>query len=306
MRPDFFIVGAPKCGTTALADYLDQHPDVALCSVKEIHYFGRDIQADFDLPGAWRPSHDEEYLRLFPRPGGATRAGDASVWYLYSRDAPAEMLRFEPGARALIMLRDPVEMVHSLHSQLVYLGAEHEPDFAAALALDGAREAGELPRPYGFPTASYRAAGRYAEHVERYLRAFGRERVHVILFDDFRADPLREYRRACEFLEVDTRFVPATPVVNPNKRARSPLLRRLIRKPPRGLRLAARAVTTRSARAAVATRLTRLNTSYEPRAPLADDVRERLAAELSPEVQRLGELLDVDLDHWARGERSGL
>lgn len=304
LRPDFFIVGAPKCGTTAMADYLNQHPEVAMCTVKEVHYFGRDIQADFDLPGSWRPRRDEEYLELFPDPDGAHRAGDASVWYLYSRDAPAEMLRFEPRAKALIMLRDPVEMVYSLHSQLVYLGSEHEPDFSAALDLDGAREAGELPRPYGFPTASYRAAGRYAEHVVRYLRAFGPERVLVILFDEFRADPLRECRRACEFVGVDPRFAPLTPVVNPNKRARSRLLRRLTRRPPRPLRWTARAVTTRSKRAAMATTLTRLNTRYEPRAPLAPEVRERLTAELAPDVRRLGELLDVNLDHWTGPDAS--
>jgi hypothetical protein len=281
-----------------MADYLDQHPDAAMCTVKELHHFGADIQDAFAPMRGRKPLSEDEYLSLFPRSRGEARVGEASVWYLYSEDAPAEILRFEPRAQALIMLRHPADMAHSLHSQLVYLGTEHEHDFEAALALDAARETGTAPRPDGFPAGSYRAAARYAEHVRRYFDAFGREKVHVVLFDDFRADPRAEYRRTCDFLGVDSGFVPPTPVVNPNKRARSQLMRRLTRRPPRAVRWAVRGLTTRSARAATAARLNHLNTSHEPRAPLESALRERLAAELAPDVRRLEELLGIDLGAW--------
>ena len=139
-------------------------------------------------------------------------------------------MTFQPEARIIVMLRNPIEMLPSLHSQFVFVGIEPVEDFGTALALDEERERSGVPR--GFPPRSYRSAVRYAEQVERYLDVFGRERVHVILYDDFRDDTLAAYRGVCEFLGVDPEFEPQVEVVNPNKEVRSRILRTLVKTPP--------------------------------------------------------------------------
>jgi len=125
-KPDFFIVGAPKCGTTALYRFLSQHPEIFLPKVKEVHFFGSDLY----LPG-YVPD-TEKYLRLFANARDETRVGEASVWYLYSKVSAAEIKHFAPEASILIMLRNPVDMIHSLHSQLQYVGVERIKGFESA------------------------------------------------------------------------------------------------------------------------------------------------------------------------------
>src|SRR5438093_1590857 len=109
--PTFFIVGAPRCGTTALYTYLRQHPDLFLPENKEPHFFGSDLYH----PGFVR--NLDEYLSLFLEAGNKKRAGEASVWYLYSRNAAAEIMAFCPSARIIAMLRNPVDMMYSNYCQ---------------------------------------------------------------------------------------------------------------------------------------------------------------------------------------------
>ena len=126
--PDFFIVGAPKCGTTAMYEWLQAHPDVFV-PVKEIHYFGRDLAHRRPEVSAAR------YAELYEGVGERI-AGDVAVWYLLSESAAEEIHALNPDARIIIMLRRPAEMLHSLHSQLVYSGDEDIEDFEEALAAD--------------------------------------------------------------------------------------------------------------------------------------------------------------------------
>ena len=97
-RPDFFILGAPKCGTTALSEYLRRHPRVFVSRPKEPHYFC----ADFDYYYAPGQRTEEHYLRLFAEADeGHLAVGEASVWYLYSEDAARNIARVRSrGARS--------------------------------------------------------------------------------------------------------------------------------------------------------------------------------------------------------------
>ena len=130
IKPNLFIIGAPKCGTTAKAHYLSEHPDVFMCPEKEPHYFNTDLNYK-------RGKSDdlEEYLNLF---SGATEekiVGEASVWYLYSKEAVRNILEFNPNAKFIIMVRNPIKMAPSLHQQLFYNGRETEKDFNKAWCL---------------------------------------------------------------------------------------------------------------------------------------------------------------------------
>ena len=199
--PDVFIVGAPKCGTSAMHQYLAAHPDIYMAK-KEMHTFGGDLRFG---PQFYRRNL-QEYLAEFAARKGQRRAGEASVWYLFSTQAAAEIHAFNPEARIIIMLREPAEMLHSLYYQFRFDGNEHLPTFAEALAAEPDRRAGRgIPRQAHFAQGLvYRDTARYTEQVRRYFDVFGRERVHVIIYDDLAADVSATYCKTLDFLGVDS------------------------------------------------------------------------------------------------------
>ena len=174
--PNFFIVGAPQCGTTALHAYLAQHPDVFMSDPKEPHYFGSDL----DFRYRRRPNEEQD-RSYFTNAGDRSRIGEASVWYLYSECAADEIWEAVPDARIIVMLRDPVEMIPSLHSQFVYNGHEDLP-LSEALEAEEDRAAGRrIPPEANFPRGLlYRRVATYAPQLARYLDRFGQiGRAHV-------------------------------------------------------------------------------------------------------------------------------
>src|SRR5438093_448879 len=140
-RPDFFIVGAPKCGTTAMYAYLRQHPQIFMPFHKEPLFFGSDLTTRYGRMSL------EEYLALFADASRGQRIGEASAWYLYSATAAAEIKAFAPDAQIVVMLRDPVEVMRAQHSQLLFNMQETLTSFAEALAAEADRRAGRRLPP---------------------------------------------------------------------------------------------------------------------------------------------------------------
>lgn len=279
-----------------MADYLGQHPEIGMCPYKELHFFATDLESRAVMKrDQWRPTR-EEYMRAFEGLQGERRRGEASGWYLYSSAAPRAIHEFCPDAGIIAMLRNPLTMLPSLHSQLVYWGIEPVEDFEEAFALDEERE--RTGAPQGFVPDSYRSAVRYGRQLRRYLDVFGPERVHVIIFDRFRDDTAGVFKETCEFLDVDPSFVPAIEVVNPNKRVRSRAMRGLVQRPPEPVRRALHAVTSREARRRSGRLLRRWNTRYVPRAPASPEVTESLRLLVADEVSELKELVGIDVSFW--------
>ena len=295
-RPNFFIVGAPRCGTTAMYQYLRDHPDIYMAEYNEPHFFGSDLVGrNFEV---FRGRLDA-YLALFDGASGQKRIGERSTRYLHSTRAAAEIHAFDPDARIIVMLRSPVDMMYSIYyHQRMYSGTEDAPTFEEALALEPERKAGRHVPP-GFRTVNgllYRETARFAEQVQRYFDVFGREQVHVIIFDDVKEDTAGVYRRVLDFLGVDSSFRPDLGIVHDSRQSRSMAVRNLIRHPL--LVAVGRRFPTLTA--PVYKTLMRLNSRPFKRPPMSAELRQRLQAELLPEVERLGELLDRDLTHWCR------
>lgn len=292
-RPNFFIVGAPKSGTTALATYLKAHPDIFMPARKELGYFGSDLTYTKIFI---RDPDEQRYLDHFAGWRNEARAGEASVWYLYSRRAAAEIRAFSPAARIIIMLRNPVDVLYSNYHQLIHNENEDIPSFEEALAAEPDRMAGrrQPKRAMLLEALYYRDTVRFAEQVERYLEVFGRERVHITLFDDFQRDTARAFRAVLAFLEVDPEFTTNFAVINPNKRARSTAFRHLYTSAP------FRAAARRFPRLAgwIYSPIRALNTEFVPRAPMRPETRLLLTRDLAPEVGRLEALIDRDLSGW--------
>jgi hypothetical protein len=212
-RPNLFMVGAPKCGTTALYMYLASHPDV-FAGPKEPHYFGQ------DLSFSGRMSSDD-YRSSFAGAGYERYRLDASVLYLYSGTAAQEIFAFDPQAKIIIMLRDPVDMIVSMHQHLVFKYWEDITDLGSALAAEPDRVARRrVPRACdNVDYLLYRSLTRFRDQVERYLRTFPTENVCVMFYEEFFAEPNQSYHLTLEFLDLPDDGREAFPVVNPGTKS---------------------------------------------------------------------------------------
>ena len=294
-QPDFFVVGAPKCGTTAMNGYLRQHHQIFMPERKDISYFGTDLK--FERP---RISRDE-YLSLFREANGALRVGESSVWYLYSRTAAAEIKSFSYAASIIVMLRNPVDMLYAQHSQFLYNCNEDISDFATALEAEPDRKQGKrIPRQAHFVEGLfYRETAQYAEQLQRYFNTFGRKNVHVIIYDDFKQDTAKAYADTLIFLGVDPSFHPTFQIINPNKTLRSRRLQELLVAPPPMLTRIYKQIAPSSLQGQLMKRLKRMNTQHTQRPALDPGLRQRLQVEFQPEIKRLADLLGRDLSSWS-------
>ena len=318
-RPDFFIVGAPKCGTTALYSYLDAHPGLFM-GKKELHHFGRDLRTSTYSGERADPAW---YLSHFQAADPQQVVGEASVWYLSSKRAAQEIKTFNPEARIVIMLRNPVDMLYSLYNMFIWvkdltpggvIDAETKErlTFEQAVETQDARKAAFLQMVADeaeFGDRELRLfhteAALYSEQVSRYLSVFPSEQVKVILFDEFIQETARVYAETLQFLGVEDQFRPDFEVVNANREVRNTRLHWVLRSREAfgGIRRAGRFLFPERVRRQAYLALMRYNVKHEPRVPMAVETRAFLEEIYSPDLTKLGRLLDLDLEKkWMKRE----
>lgn len=190
LAPSFFIIGAQKAGTSALFTMLARHPDVLAPTVKEHSFFDNDANYAKGI---------KAYLREFPfsplRGGKITF--EATPDYLFFKAAPARLHTHFPEAPLVAVLRDPVKRAYSAWNMYRSFGHGsryahlHDPrTFAQAVddeLAGNTKEAAHL----------YLARGLYAEQVARYQGLFGRERLLVLSYKEFRSDPASVLHKVC-------------------------------------------------------------------------------------------------------------
>lgn len=197
--PDLVVIGAPKAGTTSLARWLADHPDVRMSATKELEFF--DLYFDRGLD--W-------YAEQLPPGGPGLVVGEATPTYLGHPLAPARAARSVPEARFVAVLREPVSRAWSNYWFFCQLGLERRSWEAAVRA----------ERRDGGP--DYLGRGRYAEQIARWDAVVGPDRLLLLLFDDLVADPVGVFGRVCRFAGVrDDVAPPSTRSVNPTSRPRS-------------------------------------------------------------------------------------
>ena len=313
-----FIVGAPRSGTTTLAGFLQQHPDVCFSAVKEPHYFsGQDF---LDMSDAEIRDHvGEEYLaRFFGDCDGSEKLrAEGSVTYLYTPERMATILQLWPKAQFVIALRDPLSMLPSLHSRLLVTGDEAIRNFAQAWDMVAERAEGRsIPRSAIDPRfLRYDEAGALGSRVEQLFDVVGQERCHVVLFDDLIADPAATYRRLCAFLDIEPRADVNLGARRENKAIRFSWLQRMLKRPPKAVRtvLAGEKFRQREKKLdasegraieaifKVRKRLLDWNRIPAKRQPLNPRVRQEIIDRLRDEVVLLSQVIGRDLSHWLGG-----
>ena len=292
-RPNFFMLGAPKCGTTSMAEWLGAHPAVFMSSPKEPTYFCTDLLPD-------RPRDPGDYERLFT--GADERhqiVGEASTGYLYSRAAVDRILDYSPNARFLVMIRNPIEMAHALHGEQLYQGSEDVTDFETAWALQERRAEGERVPPgcHDPQLLMYGPFCRLGAQLDRLYARVSPTRVHVVVLDDVKRDPRREYLRVLDFLGLADDGRRVFPVRNVARARKSVVLGRLTRT----LGTVRRRLGPTYRGFGLLNRVNRWNREKRARSPLSPEMREKLTAYFRPDVRRLGELLRRDFGPWLGG-----
>ena len=312
MLPNLFIAGAPKSGTTSLYEWLRGHPEIFMSPFKEPCYFSRDL--------AWEESgyylrygiDRARYLALFDGAGPAKRLGEASTRYLYSTDAPLLIAAEVPDPRIVVLVRNPVDLVASLHAHKVASGTEDLVQLADALEAEGDRRAGRRIPPNSNPRLStYRDRARFGEQLVRWFDVFGRSGVHVQVLEQVMADPAMHYRAILEFLDVDPTYRPPSfDVHNPAHGSRGGPIGSLARSRPvqfaawRVLpRVLGEARTLELVRRIVQSPMLRRKASREE---VAAGLRRQLEVEFEPDVRLLSSLLGQDLTAlWFGGSTEG-
>jgi pterin-4a-carbinolamine dehydratase len=235
--PNFFIVGAPKCGTTAWATYLSDHPDIFVPKAKEPHFFNT------DHPGYRWARSEPEYLSHYKDCKDEKVVSDASVQYLCSEVAARNIAAFNPDARILIMLRRPSAFVRSYHNQLLMNFDETLENLRMAWSLSGQRPDDMIPpqnREASF--LNYKRIGLFSEQIARYAQCFDHSKITITFMEDWSDDPRALYLDLMEFLGINDDGRSEFHKVHGAKHVSSRTVLRMTQRPPGALKMISRAI----------------------------------------------------------------
>lgn len=212
MTPSFLIAGGQRCGTTSLYRALAAHPVVLKAVLhKGVHYF----DTSYARGMGWYRGHfpmQRSADKIQQRYGAPAQTFESAPYYLYHPQAAARIARDLPGAKLIVLVRDPVERAFSQHAHELARGFERERDFGNVIALEPARlhrEEEKLahdPEYYSFAHQhhAYRARGEYARYLSVMAQHVGRERIHVLESERFFSEPAAAYDEVLEFLGLPT------------------------------------------------------------------------------------------------------
>ena len=209
-KPNLFIVGAARSGTTLFWNYLKGHPAVYMpdnLRDKEPAHFSELKKSRF--------GRIDVYEGLFENANEEHKwVGEASTAYLTDSESSYRISEYNPESRIIIILRSPDIRAHSLYRWMVQKGYEYAASFEKALQLEHYRSQIKIPNYYEmeyFYNYMYFGSGLYFEQVKRYQNLF-HERVLLLRLEDFISDPIRELKKLCEFLAIDYHPAPLSPI----------------------------------------------------------------------------------------------
>ncbi|MFD0979405.1 sulfotransferase family protein [Tropicimonas aquimaris] len=297
MVPDFILIGAGRSGTTSLYHYLAQHPQIAMSQVKETNYFcwcveGEAIDDVETAEVTYLVRSDADYTNQFSHALPTQLCGEASPRYLYAPGVAERIASDAPHARLIAILRNPIERAWSNWMGLRNAGAE-DRSFEQMIEA----EIRSLERPLQPGERSILRAGMYHEHLSRYLEVVPRNRLLVLLFDDFKRAPGDVLASVFRFLEVDQSAVINVSVrFNPTGVPRNQFLDRITAKSPLTAALKT-SLPTPIARPLYRTAM-RLRASNRARPDMSAQARTKLQELYRADTEALEYFLGRDLSAW--------
>ncbi len=296
--PNFLLIGAQKSGTTALYEYIQQHPQIFVSEVKEPGFFAVEGQR-LDYRGRGDTRHQRylvtdlgRYQALFRRAKGELAIGEASNLHLYAPQAPGRIRHYLPRVKLLAILRNPIDRAHSAYRFLVRDGYEPLASFEEAVAAEDARIAANW-----HPDWHYTRLGFYYEQLKRYFDLFDHDQITVFTYDEFVADPSVVVRAIFRFLGVDETFVPdMSQKHNVSGTTRSRLVHSLVWTPNAAKDLARRLLPKSAQRRLYAAIMQR--NIVPTRQELTEETRRSLVQLYREDILKLEALLGRDLSMW--------
>lgn len=195
-KPKVFIIGAPKCGTTSLASYLNEHPAIDVSNPKEPLYYCE------DFPSVRKFKSEGHYLKAFPR--RSSKKIDASIWYLYSAAALKRIKREYQNPKIIIGVREPTSFMYSLFVQHKFGGSEDCEKFIDAWAVRSERRRGRnLPIKCKEPVLiDYEELANYYNYVARWVDEIGKNNVFIYSLEEMKENPGSLYSEILKFIDV--------------------------------------------------------------------------------------------------------
>lgn len=296
--PNFFIVGAPKSGTTALSVFLSEHPQIFFSDPKEPEYFAKDLKK----PQNWLCGKDfNEYQKLFESANEKHLVvGEGSVMYMFSKTAIREIYNFNPEAKLIIIVRNPLDLAYSFHEHLRFDFEEDQGDFAKAWALQEKRKKG-LNLPKNIRNPSYLQYGEVAmlgNQVEKVFNIFPSNQIKIIVYDDFIKSNRKEYLKVLKFLGVqdDKRkeFNRYNERLNHKWRGLSVFRRKL----PKGMQIFIRVLNENLTKLPYGERIGFTNRTKINRKPLPQSLKREMSDFFRDDVKKLSKIINRDLNYW--------
>lgn len=212
-KPNFFLVGWPKTGSTSLHYYLSQHPDVFMSKIKESYFFCTDIIRESDEINAgvnYKFRTEESYQTVFDGYAQEKILGESSVFYIVSKEAAQNIKSYAPDAKILVIIREPVELISSWFFYLNFHARESSGSLQEALKLQEDRKnLINLPENTHSPIhLQYDNLVDFPTHLKRLFKHFKRENIKIIIYDDFKEQKEKTVQDIFNFLSVDPEFTP--------------------------------------------------------------------------------------------------
>ena len=306
--PNFLVIGAAKAGTTALYNYLNQHPQIYMSPVKEPRYFlAADEDITFKGPGdlallqnlGFDITDFSAYQGLFDHVSDQIAIGEATPLYLYSAKACESIRSHIPDVKLIALLRHPVERAYSNYLHLLFYGRETIPDFYQAFQAEESRM-NEGWEPFWF----YKQQGFYAVQLSRYFETFNPSQIKVFLHEDLKHNPSVLMQNIFEFLGVDSDFFPNMTTqhntADNNKNFAANRRREVLLKKVRSFKPITKRLIPEGLHHQLSQRfgaLVRQKISYSP-PPLTANVRRKLVAIYRDDILKLQDLIQRDLSDW--------
>lgn len=308
-KPDFFIVGAAKSGTTALQQTLAMHDDVYMSPIKEPNYFYNEVAIEELRTGLqeklkkenaaqwindgmngelWNAFLREEHLykELFRDAKANQKCGEASVSYLYSLKAAENIYNYNPKAKIIIMLRNPIDRAWSHYNM------ERRMGLVSGNFLQEFNKYKSLPYPIWGKDAIFLSGGNYYEQVKRYIDRFPKEQLMICLYDDYKINPQDTINKILTFIGVAINSDSSLIKNKKANEARKSIIDNFL--PSGGLKSSLR----KAVQFVGLHRLLKQLLSKESKEQLPTEYRLLLKKYYESEINKLESLISINLNNW--------
>jgi len=306
-KPNTFIIGAPKCGTSAMVHYLSQHPNAYVCNPKEPFFWSQDYPG---LQTINNMTDIDSYRRLFENATDQHSViCEGSTNYLASTVAVSNILDSDPDAKFIAMLRNPVDVVHAFHSEILFSYFENEPDFEKAWELQGERSLGRCI-PKSCPAKQflqYRDVASYAPQLTRFFKLVPEKNRKVIIYEDFAADNATCFEETLAFLNLPALNMSNFERINAAHGHKFPLVSKMVLDPPGPLKPFIESVrfAARKFKGGWVDQAKHWLRKPTKRTPLRPEFRSELCQYFAEDVRATSAMLNRDLSHWVSFKPGG-